>query len=241
MRCQLFTRDNQRGFTIVETMITLAIMGVMLVMTTVILINISNLYYKGGVESAAQDNARAVIDQVTQDLKFNPGPITTGQGTIPLDNLIVKSICIGTNIRYTFIVGYRIGSGQETSGISSYPFVPDVLWRDNDDDGLGNSDYATPISPTACTPINLAQISTLNDSSGIELIGANSRLTAFDISASLPYTVSVGVAFGSIDMFNNTAPQYIQQAANGPTVCNGGAGDQYCSTANLATTVIPRI
>jgi hypothetical protein len=67
---------------------------------------------------------------------------------------------------------------------------------------------------------------------GTELIAPNSRLTAFTISATSPFTVSIGMAYGTTSVLN-------LKGLN--TTCKDGGGDDFCATASLSTTVVQRI
>lgn len=206
------------GFTIVELMIATAVLATMLVMVTVLMINVGNLYYKGINQARVQGSVRNVVDEVAQQLQlsnsFAPAPPDVG-----LPNQ--QAYCIGT-VRFTFITNVQIGHPN-----------PHILWRDNNP------------SPGSCSMVNLmdANLETTDQANhGTELIPPNSTLTAFCIGTLAgatctpdtvsPYTVSVGVAYGDHDLLN----------LNGiNSVCRGDKGNQFCATANLSTVATQRL
>ena len=156
------TVDQQTGFTIIELMIATAILSTMILIVTVLIVNIGNLYYKGINQSRIQDTARSISDQISQDLKYNGGRPSFSYSTESAPNgstsVYVYAYCVG-NIRYTYVIGNQIGSGNDTN-IPPTPQMPHVLWRD---DSSYSGDVLSP-NPlgSSCPPVNLA---TVNSSS----------------------------------------------------------------------------
>jgi prepilin-type N-terminal cleavage/methylation domain-containing protein len=224
-------RDSQAGFTIIELMIATAVLSVILLMVTVIMISIGNLYQKGVNQSRVQDNVRTVGDSLTQNLKLMSDPrITTNvlpTGPAP------GYVCIDTT-RYTYMIGTQLDltAGQ----------IQHVLWRDT-------------ISPGAtCTPVNLTSAAPNSaitpGTGGTELVAPGSRLTAFCIgnydptaaaflnpcgqTFTSPFTITVGMAYGDTNLLTN--PPYTTN-----TACKGSTGDQFCATDFLTITVDQRL
>lgn len=253
------------GFTIIETMISLAIFGVILLMVSVIMINISHLYYKGITESDTQDNTRQIISQVSEDLELNPGQIVNGGPWTAADGATVESVCIGGDVRYSYVVGYRIGSGTEPYD-STIPLVNHVLWRDNPT----TAPSTTPIPPqgnpaddpadqpsSSCPVVDVTTLTASEDPGGSELIASDSRLSTFcigtlditkindcDNTSNLksPFNLYVGVDFGAIDLLTNGTSTAVNPSnITNNTVCAGSTSDQFCATAYLNTTVAQRV
>lgn len=201
------TALNQKAFTIIELMIATVVLSTILVMVTTMMIGIGNLFYKGVNQARVQDDVRSITDDVSQHLQLSDNAPLSATS---LDSL-THVYCIGT-IRYTYILGTQIGTGPGQS--------PHVLWRDDN-----------PIAGS-CSATSGFLNSPPSGLNGTELIAPNSRLTDFTISASSPYTVSVGVAYGDDDLLN---------LAGLNTTCKGNIGDQFCSTSSLTTTVVQRI
>jgi prepilin-type N-terminal cleavage/methylation domain-containing protein len=120
------------------------------------------------------------------------------------------------------VVGPTAGVSAYCIGSTRYSFVigqqvtdaTHGLWRDTVSGG--------------CTPADFANLG-----SGVEMVPAHSRLTSFSISSTSPYAITVGVAYGDDDLFTDPS--------HGNYTCKGSAGDQFCATSALTTTVVPRI
>jgi prepilin-type N-terminal cleavage/methylation domain-containing protein len=219
-------RLGQTGFTILELMIATAVLSTMLLLVTIIMISIGNLYYKGINQARVQDDVHSITDEVSQHLQLSG--TATPVYTTSLDGH-THAYCIG-DTRYVFILGRQIGTGTDTDMMT--PQSRQVLWRDKALAGCpapGNGFLSSPWL-------------SLLDPSGTELIAPNSRLTSFCISGSVagscipdtsPYTTTVGVAYGAIDLLNNPG--------NINATCKGNIGDQFCATAFLTTRVAQRL
>lgn len=168
---------QQRGFTIIELMIATTVVSVILLLVSIMMVNIGNLYYKGISQARVQDNARSITDELAQHLELSDG------GKYSLPNGSIQAYCID-NVRYTFIIGVQIGSGASQS--------PHVLWRD------------TNPTPGSCpTPTSTFLNSPPPGNNGVELIGPRSRLAAFSITRPVlngPYVIVVDVAYGENDL-----------------------------------------
>jgi prepilin-type N-terminal cleavage/methylation domain-containing protein len=211
------TRLNQKAFTIIELMIATSVLSTILLLVTVMMINIGNLYYKGINQARVQDDVRSISDELGQHLQLSDqGPkqaATPMNVTISGHPYTINAYCID-NTRYSYVINVQVGNSPSASN----PQIPHVLWRD-------------PTPSTGCmAPANL---NSAGLSGGTELIAPNSRLTDFTISPlTSPYGVSVGVAYGSDDLLNLHGIT---------TTCKGAVGDQFCSTATLTTIVVQRI
>ncbi len=222
------TKQNhleQDGFTIIELMIATAVLSTIILLATVIMTSIGSLYSKGVNQARIQDATRTITDQVAQDLKLNGSSPNSESGPGGAISITVHSFCIGSGVRYSYVLNTKIGSGKDTNGAQNSPHV---LWRDNNSN---NTDVVSGASGD-CQPIDVTQPDLSADTGGIELMSPNSRLTDFTVSSTSPYSVSVGLAYGDFDLLN-------LNGAN--TTCKGNTGDQFCATASLATTVVQRM
>lgn len=214
---------GQKGFTIVELMIATTVLSVILILSTVMITSIGNLYYKGVNQSRIQDDVRLITDDVTQHLQLSDQTVMIGIAPYPGDaSSKLQSVCAG-GARYTYVIGKKLGTSSKH-----------VLWRDNSTD---------------CTPVNLTL--TTPSVGGSELMSPNSRLMDFTISPTSPYSVSVAAAFGDDDLL--CSPSVSGSCSGSPIlsasdyvnhkdiICRGGAGGQFCSTANLVTTASRRL
>ena len=177
--------DNQEAFTIIELMIATAVLSTILLLSTVMMVSIGKLYYKGINQSRVQDATRNILDNVSQHLQLSdsdPVPAVSSDGK-------VKAWCVGGS-RYTYVINRQIGN-DSTKNQS-----PHVLWRDDNP------------NPGSCFPPDPNFLNNpTNGLNGIEMIPPHSRLTAFDITAPSPYKISVGVAYGDDDVLTGSGPE----------------------------------
>jgi prepilin-type N-terminal cleavage/methylation domain-containing protein len=227
-------RDRQEGFTIIELMIATSVLATILVIVTIVMVGIGNLYYKGINQARVQDNVRSLADEMSNKLQFSDG--TSLQGVAPDGSYSLTSVdgrthvyCIG-DTRYVFILNTQIDNGTRH-----------VLWRDTSNScGLLNLNLVTP------------------SLGGSEVIPPNSRLTEFKIdTATSPYRLVVGVAYGDDDLLCNSdtpgdcvsdSDDLLHKAAladptrpDGDIRCRGHAGSQFCAASFLSTTVVRRM
>jgi prepilin-type N-terminal cleavage/methylation domain-containing protein len=241
-------RSPEQGFTIIELMIATAVLSTIILLATVIMTSIGSLYDKGINQARIQDDTRNVTDQLSQDLKFNNAAITIGSGTAVTPSgksITVYAYCIGTTVRYSYVIGYKIGTSKYDID-NSTPESPDVLWRD---DQTNPNVVSHVTSGSSCTPVDVAVTGGVQGS-GTELIAPDSRLTAFCIgnitsgacssdggtAITSPYDLTVEMAYGDIDLLSGLTAG--QQSNN--VTCHGGSGDQFCATSILTTTAVQR-
>ena len=202
---------QERGFTIIELMIATSVLSIILLLVSTMMIKIGNLYQKGINQSKVQGTARTVVSDVTADLQLSgkPAPLVNDP-----TNPALHAYCIGES-RYTFVVGKMLGNAGDTDTDGSAK-SPKVLWKDKTPD-------------TGCSTTSL-------DPDGTEMMPANSRLLGFSILGTSPYEVSIGIAYGDIDLLN-TDVHPLDMTTN----CKGSIGDQFCATAKLTTTAANRL
>jgi len=219
------------GFTIIELLIATAVLSIVLVMITVIMISIGNLYYKGLNQARIQDNTRAVSDDISQHLKL-------GDNFFQVTNGSAGAYCVGST-RYTYVLYRQIDDSPSANQTRH------VLWRD-----------ANP-TPGSCPAVLLNLMASTPSAGGTELIGPHSRLTAFSITGTSTYAVKVGEAYGDDDLlcdigypgdctFQGVSAHMNQIIAGStnPTSdlrCKGSVGDQFCATSILNTTAVRRL
>src|SRR5581483_2428527 len=161
---------SESGFTIIELMIATAVLSTLILTSTIIIIDIGHLYYKGVTQAQLQDDVRNISEDVSQQLKLSGAFTTDGSNTPGIPH----SLCI-EGARYSYITNVQLSSTQ-----------PHILWKDNIPTGGG-----------ICTPANLtlAQPSL----GGTEMATNLSTLTAFSVSGlstESSHTITVGMAYG---------------------------------------------
>ncbi len=240
--------DVERGFTIIELLIATTVLSVVLLLVTVVITSIGNLYYKGVNQSRLQDTVRGLTDEVGQKLELNSNGFFTATGTAT-GGFSTKAICIG-NTRYTFAPGTQIGSQSNQ--------ILHALWRDTNPTP-GTCDLSGSNSVDLNSP-NLDS----NDPSGTELMGPRSRLVNFSIvsinstGSGSPYQINIFMALGDGGLLCSssavpnscstdaampttaTVPSYVNYTKPDLT-CKGHTGDQFCATGSLTTTATQRL
>ena len=209
-------KRQQSGFTIVELMIAMAVLSVVLLVVTLAMLNIGNLYNKGINQAKVQNAARSLSDEISSHLQImsqgaSPVPSVVGQVNVEGQNVDVSVACMG-DTRYTFVIGVQQGSNST----AEQPQIPHVLWRDK-------CEGPTP---------NLA--ASVPSSNGTELVPNRARLTQFEVSGTGVYNVKVGIAYGDNDLLTDPP--------SGANVrCKSGANTKFCATAYLNTKVASRL
>jgi len=220
---KLFRNSNslkgEKGFTIVELMIALAVFSTILVIGTVVMIQIGNLYTKGVNTANLQDATRSVANDVASSLQFS-GQTPSMPPAKTFSGMTVNSVCIGST-RFSYIIGKKLG--QDTDGT---PPTKHVLWRD------------TVNSALPCTVLDITQATPPGSVGGYEMVPDNVRLNKFSIVENPPnsgvFTVQVWMSYGDIDLMTINP-------STGSVTCKGGAGTQFCAASELTTQVSRRV
>jgi len=215
----------QSGFTIIELMIATTVLSVILLWVTSMMIGIGALFYRGVSQARIQDAVRSTADEVSQQLELSGVLPSAGQDTtLPV---AVNVYCMG-NIRYSYVLNTAASSA-----------LPHIFWRDNTN---GACDPKKSADLTNSDP-NHADAGT----NGGDLLPAYSLLTAFCIGALQadnsscnpdfisPYTIHIGMAYG------DASSGGVLNLAGINSTCKGGAGDQFCATSSLTTSVASRL
>ena len=208
------SKSDQQGFTILELMIATTVLAVILLMVTVMITGIGNLFYKGVTLSQTQDTTRAVADQLSQDIELTRGAPTVPVGVVYVVggvNQTFYATCIGT-VRYSYVNNLEVGVD-----------IKHALWRD-------------VLPSTGCTPVDLTTDLVASDPGGTEMLGNSMRLTSLTITipggGSKLYPIQLSVAYGASDLLTLTGYT---------TTCNGNVGDRFCSTDQITTAALQRL
>ncbi len=109
-------KDN-RGFTILELLISTTVFSVILLLCTFGLIQIGRNYYRGATITRTQNVARSVMSTLTQSIQFS-GSDFEGQLPPPVPPSTSGEFCIGS-LGYTYNLGTQVGGNNfalKTSG-----------------------------------------------------------------------------------------------------------------------------
>ena len=211
---------NQSGFTLVELMIATSVFALTMLLVTVSVIYVSNIYVKGNIESSTQDATRAVLSNLSRDIQFNKG------GTVSVNQASNQQwyYCIGNDL-------YVFDLNKEVSNSSGAQFAPHAL--------VVFSNAPCPDGSTATCFMGVLSTlpATLNVNcggstyKGVELLGSNMRLGQFNLAYCPSLSPPAPCAVGGYTL--NVTVGYGDDISNGgvlsPTLTGGGAGcTNYC-------------
>lgn len=100
-------RLNKQGFTIIELLIATVVFSVVLLIVTTGIVQFGRVYYKGVIQSRTQERARAIVEDISQNLEFSSSPVTGLR-----DPINGGYYCVGST-RYTFRYNVQQISGQQ--------------------------------------------------------------------------------------------------------------------------------
>jgi prepilin-type N-terminal cleavage/methylation domain-containing protein len=211
-------KNIEAGFTIIELMIALTALSLILVMSTVIMMRLGDIYTKGVTMANLQNNTRNLSGDIASALQFSANdlkckPEGCGAGT-------TKVQCIGAT-RYTYILNEPLGFDSSNEEEHKH-----VLWRDT----MSNS--------TECNPLDLNDDIPSDDVSnndGAELLQEHVRLSRFSIDEvpdeSGTFRIEIWTAYGDDDLVLES-PEL---------ACRSDRGSDFCALSKISTTVIKRL
>lgn len=217
-----------------ELMVAISVLSVILLISSMVLVGVGNLYSKGADLTNVQDTTRNIIENATSTIQFNGTQLNNGisRNAITYDysyggvNVPVYAYCFGQT-RYSFVTGFDLPAGWAH-----------LLWLDQ----MTTQGNCSPLNIGQATPNCVGNSNCVaSQGGGSELLGANMHLATFNIFEYNPqlYGISVGLAFGAKDMFVSNA--------NGPVLinnnyqCQNTTGQQYCAASYLTTFATERL
>lgn len=205
---------RDRGFTVIELLISTAVFGTVLLVVTIGILQLSRVYYKGMTERNTQNTARTIVDLIAQGIQFNGGSVTATPASPTAGSSY--AFCVG-NQQYSYTVGYQV----------SATYVPAQF----------RSPHALVVRDLpGCTSSSSPQNVTNTTVVGRELIPKNMRLSNMQVTSlgNSLYKVSVKVVYGDSDILSNPTTATAK--------CQGvRAGTQFCSISDLTTVVTKRV
>jgi prepilin-type N-terminal cleavage/methylation domain-containing protein len=211
--------NNQKGFTIIELLVSMVAFSSMLLIVGITTMQLGRMYYKGVSTAKTQEVSRVIMAAVSEQAQFATGPISSKtQNTISSSPTTpVNSYCIG-DARFTYITDRALNNDVVYDETNKQ--IKHVLWQDKDD-------------TASCDPVDLSQ--DLPSAEGKELMGDNMRISNFTVDASSSLdmvSIKIGVIYGDKDLIEGTAPDIKCKT--------GDIGAQWCATSSVETQVFRR-
>jgi prepilin-type N-terminal cleavage/methylation domain-containing protein len=165
---------NEKGFTLLELLISTTVFSVILLLCTFGLIQVGRNYYRGNTISRTQNATRSAMNTLTQSIQFSGSP---PQGTLPAASSSPPQsgiFCIGS-LRYDYKLKTQ---------------VKDSI----------NENYALKTSRID----NAADCNSGSSGPQTELLGKGMSLREFSIVENgSDYTITMLVAYGDDDLLND--------------------------------------
>lgn len=191
--------------------------------------NIGALYTKGVNLATVQNDNRNIIQNLTTSVQYS-GVQMSGPSTASYNyggvNIPVQAICFG-DIRFSYILGFYS--------------IPHVLWKDI----MTGQGSCEPLNIGLSSPVCGGPVGCLGSvpGSGSELVGPHMHLASLTVGAlhftNNLYSIEVGLAYGSKDLFKQSSGNYVMN--NGNYICNNTTGQQFCATSTLSTVAMERV
>jgi type II secretory pathway pseudopilin PulG len=244
--------SKNKGFTIVELLVAMAVFQVILVVTLLAYMQISRFYQKSINAARLQQVSNNVVDEITRTIQ------NTG-GLVVVNNSMLGGEGIDRNATTKAIYTTADKSLASSSGNKDFKVLcvdtTRYLYR-LDENEVGDSanlgDHVfmsdTLTSPAACgenfpAPGSTARVILWKDMSlqsfGVLKNGLDINGNSYNVWINASYTSD----FDDIQKSSGfpVSPAYTQPGVNEYISCKGGSGRQYCAVTNINTTVVRRI
>lgn len=120
-------KQQRAGFTLVELMIATTVFSVVLLLCTYGLLAVGRAYYKGLAISRTQENARVILADVAEAIKFSPGDVSSNGDS---ENSL---FCIGTKQYITNITIESLQSDKLQLVSDNVPNCSEAGWQPLED------------------------------------------------------------------------------------------------------------
>jgi prepilin-type N-terminal cleavage/methylation domain-containing protein len=259
-------RSQQKGFTIIELMISTVIFSLVLLAASAAIIQIGKKYSRGITYTRTQEVARSTVDEIAQSLQFTSqvvkvpnydtdnNPLTDHDTTYNIYNLlyatqissgsdvILSDLDITSPIKDTFY--FCIGAKRYSFVLNKQIETIDdhAFWVDEPLDGCAGVVTMGPADMTLANPSSAPYAAT----NGRELLDINMRITSLSVVPNNNgfWTIELSLATGDSDLLRYT---YFDDGAGTPTgegriSCEGSVlSSEFCATSEISVNVGKRI
>lgn len=210
------TLKLSHGFTIIETLLAIAVFSLILILLVTGVMQISRSFMRGVNTTALQSTTRSISDRLSQDLQ-----VSTYSGSI---NQVaeLQYFCVGGN-QYVFTPGVEYTKSNGTVGL--------VVTR------MSTPDCSAPALPLA------GQTQLLSEHTRVLFLKIT---RATSVSTGSYYKLSIALGAGASDLFclQNDAtcePASSDEVYGESVKCQTGSGSEFCAVSKLNVLVQPRI
>lgn len=223
----MMAHKRQKGFTIVELLISSGIFSVILLVAISAITQMGRMFYKGITNSKTQQIARSVIEDLSKTIQYGPGEIQNPTSDISTLYVGKDFWCIGST-------RYSVNLNSQLSISTQYGLAKDRM-----DGSVCKDDSASPTGQP------------LVSGSFDELLQQNMRVSKFSITPIVRdevYNVSIGIVFGDDDLLSclskvdgSVIDCTDSNADTATAVCKGGYfSSQFCASTQLNTVLTRR-
>lgn len=199
-------KRDQKGFTIIELLISTVVFGVILLIITGAIIQFSKLYYKGVIVSRTNEVSRTVAEDMAKSVQY-AGKRFLYQAPNGSDPGVM---CLGTK-KYTFLLNTVLSDAN-----------PHILLTQT----IGESDPCTPSNLTVNTQLPV----------GVqEMAAPNMRLAILDATAKPDGLMEIHVRFAYGDNGDIVFGADANGDPVAESCISVSIGGQFCAVADLTT------
>lgn len=227
---------EENGFTIIELMIATSILAVLLLISSVIMIGIGNLFEKGINVTNLQNDSRNIISDLSSDIEFSGTQMSANSYSYSYSGgptkVTVYAECFG-NDRYSYVLGFPPSGWPHT-------IWKDVMQTQGSCDPL-NIGLATP----SCSGYTQGGCIEPLAGTGSELAGNNMHIISLSI---IPYNnqlygVNLDMVLGQQDLFETSklTGKPITDPYNNNYICSNNVGQQFCASSSLSALAVERL
>jgi prepilin-type N-terminal cleavage/methylation domain-containing protein len=228
--------EAQKGFTIIELMISTIIFSLVLLGATAAIIQIGKQFYKGLTLARTQEATRSTVEEIAQSIQYTsrdikvpnyPGGVT--KYYVPVTDPLAPDtfyFCVG-NKRYSFALGKALQAPKTH-----------VLWVDEPNAGCAN---AVVMGPADLNLANPSADPTYPGVNGRELLGKFMRITELSVSVNQQqlWTISLSIVAGDISNQLVTVDPVTGEVR---VTCEGEVlGSEFCAISEISVNATKRI
>ena len=202
---------NQRGFTIVELMISISVFSVVIILASAAIITVGRQYQFGVSKTRILDASRELNQKISQDIAYSGAPVSD---TEDLGTTGYKRVCIGGN-RYLWKQAPN-GSTDNSAYVDSFTIqkIGDAITCDSTADLITNTQKPLP---------------------------SGTVVTQFSISSTNPSDYKSQFVFGDPDLLNGGSGYNKGGVVGDNTCVAQVVGGSYCAVVDMNSTITRKV